>query len=393
MDVAQLRDSIAATREVTYLNTGWAGPSPRPVLERIRDMLEREAAAGPASLEMQRLAWETNESARDAVAAFLHADAEEIALTHGTTEGLNVVLYGYPWQPGDELVTCSLEHVALAAPLPILAERFGVVPKVVEVPPDASEDQQLERIGEAIGSKTKLVALSHVQYSCGLRMPITAIAEAAHRAGALLLIDGAQTGGQIDLDVRALGADFYAISGQKWLLGPQGTGACFIAREHTRTINPLFNTHEMADSHPFTGEGGIPMPLLQRFRVASQSPALIAGFGEAVRLMGEIGMEVVEARAGALASRLRSGLAAISGCTLTGPREGSVTCGLVSVALDGWPPPLVVETLWDRWRIAARAVAAPAAIRFSTHVFNTEAEIDRALDAVGALINEGPPQA
>jgi selenocysteine lyase/cysteine desulfurase len=212
-----------------------------------------------------------------------------------------------------------------------------------------------------------------------------------HRAGALLLVDGAQGAGQMAVDVHALGVDFYAISGQKWLLGPQGTGALYLAREHARTINPLFTTHTLADDQAALPEAVVLHPL-QRFRVASQNTALLAGFGEAVRLMQSLGFDAVEERANELADRLRAGLAVTAGCTLTGPRSGSAACALAAVSLDGWEPRSVVEALWERWRIAARAVVFPPAVRFSTHVFNTEAEIDATLEAIRTLANEGPPR-
>jgi selenocysteine lyase/cysteine desulfurase len=394
MEIKELRASIPATREVAYFNTGWAGPSPQPVVDRMKEVFDRECAVGPASLEAQRLAREVNESARVAVAGLFAAPPDEVMITHGTTEGLHVVLYGFPWQPGDELVTCALEHAALAQSANTLEQKFGIVAKRVEVPPDASEEQQLRLVTDAITPRTRMVALSHVQYTCGLRMPISAIVEAAHRAGALVVVDGAQTGGQLALDVREIGADFYSISGQKWALGPQGTGALWVAPEHNRTFEPIFNTHDLADRRggPALEGAGPPNPL-QRFRLTSNSTALIAGFGEAARLLTSVGMEAIEERASELADRLRVGVAALSGARVTGPLEGGTTCGLAAVALEGWEPRQVVESLWDRWRISIRAVNNPPAVRFSVHAFNTEGEVDKALDALGTLVKEEPPVA
>jgi L-cysteine/cystine lyase len=312
-------------------------------------------------------------------------------VTHGTTAGLHIILHGYGWQPGDELVTCDLEHMALANPPPVLAERHGIVAKHVEVPSNASEEEQLALIEAAVTPRTKMVALSHIQFSCGLRMPVKQIADIAHSAGALLLVDGAQTGGQVAIDVRELGADFYAVSGQKWLLGPQGTGALYMAREHQRQIEPLFSTHAIADGRVQLAETAGPPNPMTRFKMTTQGPALTAGLIEAISQLQAIGWEAVESRAGELASRLRAGVLALPGCSLTGPREGPTTCGLVALTVEGWEPRLLVEALWERWRIAARAVAHPAAVRFSCHVFNTEAEVDKALAALATLVREGPP--
>src|SRR5687768_964196 len=114
MSIETLRKSIRATKEVAYFNTGWNGPSPDPVIDAMREVFDRECALGPASLEAQRLGRETNEQTRQALAGLFHAETDEVMLTHGTTEGVHIVLYGLDWQAGDELVTCFLEHPALA---------------------------------------------------------------------------------------------------------------------------------------------------------------------------------------------------------------------------------------------------------------------------------------
>jgi L-cysteine/cystine lyase len=391
MSFAALRDSITATKNVVYMNTGYTGPSPQPVVDRIRDVLQQEAAAGGASPEGLRLSRQISGEAQAAVANLLSVPAEDVLLTHGTTEGLHVVIYGLAWRPGDELVTCNLEHPALATPASVLEERFGVVPKRVEVPSDAGDVADIvDRFAAAITSRTKLVALSHVQFSCGLRLPIKEIVDVAHANGVPLAVDGAQTGGQLAIDVPALGADFYSISGQKWLLGPQGTGAIYFSPAYRRQIEPLFSTHALADARGFGGEGGGSTSLL-RYRVASQNAALVAGFAQAISLAQASGLGAIEARARALSDRMKAGLASIAGCRLTSPTAGQTSCGLTSVALEGWDPNQVVDALWQRWRIAIRGVAFPPAVRFSTHAFNTEEEIDLAIEAMRTLAGEPPP--
>jgi L-cysteine/cystine lyase len=393
MSFAELRDSIRATRDVIYLNTGFTGPSPQPVLDRIAEVLEREASVGPASPEGLQYTRGLAGEAQEAVAALLNAAPEEILLTHGTTEGVHVVVYGMKWGPGDEMVTCSLEHPALATPASVIEERYGAVARRVEVSPQASAGEMVEAFAAAINERTKLVAISHVQYSCGLKLPVKEIAAAAHRQGVPILVDGAQTGGQLALDVKALGVDYYSISGQKWLLGPNGTGAMYVSGDSWRGLEPPFTTHAIAESRAMPSDaGGAPRPL-QRFRIASQSPALTAGFATAATTMRSIGTEAIEARCYDLASRLRAGVAAIAGCALTGPPDSDSACGLASIAVEGWQPAQVVEALWQRWRIAVRAVVSPPAIRVSCAPFNIESDVDALLDALRTLARETPPEA
>jgi len=391
MTLAALRESIVATDHGVYMNTGWSGPSPEPVHATIGEYLLGESTVGAASIEGLRRAREANETAQAAVAALLNAAPEEIILTHGTTEGVYVVLHGTTWREGDELVTCDLEHVALSAPAAVLEERHGVTVKRLAIPAAAAEREMIDLVAAAVGPRTRIVALSHVQYTCGLKMPVRAIADLAHAAGALLLVDGAQTAGQIPLDMRALGADFYAVSGQKWLLGPQATGALFVAREQARAIEPLFTTHALADDRRLRAETALAPSPLSRFRLTAQAPALVAGLARAIGLVQEIGSEAIEAHVNRLAARLRRGVATIEGCAITGPTDPSVACGLVAVAIEGWEPRQTVEALLSRGRITARAVNQPPAVRFSTGAFNTEAEVDLVLETLSAIARERPP--
>lgn len=391
MSFSSLRDSIRATKDVIYMNTGFTAPSAEPVLERMREVFEKEATVGPASIEGLAQGRAISEEARASVARYFNADVDEVTLTHGTTEGIHVVIYGMKWGPGDEFVSCSLEHPALATPCGVLEERYGVTVKRVEVDPAAGKAEALEAFRAALSPRTKLVAISHVQYTCGLKLPVKEIVEAAHAVGAQVAIDGAQTGGQFKIDVRDLDVDYYSISGQKWVGGPNGTGALFAKREHIKDLEPLFTTNAIADARSMPGDApGAPNPWM-RFRIASQSPALIAGFMTALNLLQDIGMEEVEAYCKKLGDRMRAGVAQIPGCTLTGPTDPETTCGLTAVAIEGWEPRQVVDALWDRYRIAVRAVNSPAAIRISTAAFNTEDEVDRALEALKTIAAEPAP--
>ena len=149
MSLSTLRDSIRATRNIIYMNTGFTGPSPEPVLQRVREVMEKEATVGPASIEGLQQSRAIGEEAREVVASLLNATPDEIAVTHGTTEGLHVAIYGLHWHPGDEFMTCNLEHPALATPANVLEER-GVTVRRVEVPANASSGEALELLSSAM---------------------------------------------------------------------------------------------------------------------------------------------------------------------------------------------------------------------------------------------------
>jgi L-cysteine/cystine lyase len=366
------------------------GPSPVRVIGRMAEMMAQQAAAGPGSPEGRALTTAANADAQRAAAALMNAEPDEVILTHGTTEGVHVVLHGYPWRDGDELVTCDLEHAAVATPVAVLAERKGVVVRKVELSPKASAGEIIEAIASVLNGRTRVVALSHVMYTCGLRLPIEAIVRLAHKAGALVLADGAQTGGAVEIDVKAMDVDFYSISGQKWVLGPTGTGALYLKGDLQRTLDPIFTTHAIADSRraPAVEFASGPRPL-QRYRVTSQNAPLVAGFAEAADLLLSVGLREIEAHSLRLATRLKEGVRGIPGVELTGPEDEEVSSGLVSVAIEGRQPSEAVSELWERGRIATRGVNNPPAVRFCLAGFNTEAEVDNVCEALEALPRRG----
>ena len=269
----------------------------------------------------------------------------------------------------------------------MLAERRGVVVKNPNISYTAEQGEILEIIAAAITPSTKLVALSHIQYTCGLRMPIKEIAGLAHDMGAPLLVDGAQTIGHIEVDLSDLGADYYALPGQKWLLGPNGTGALYVNPERRDGLEPLFSTNEIESRRAMERSP------LARFNLVTHNPGLVAGLSESARLASQIGIRNIEERAMLLADHLRREVASVPGCTLLSPTSRESACGLVTVSLEGWPPADLTTALQERLSVVGRTVHDPDGIRFSTHFFNTEEEVERVVEALKQLSAEGytPP--
>ncbi len=383
MNVQQLRDNLPVTRDMVYMNTGWSGPMPTPVLKRIRDTLEQEANGGPASQKGLALTRGLQNEAREALGALVNVDANDLLLTHSTREGLDIVIYGMGWQPGDELLICGLEHPALTLPGEVLAERSAVTIKSPDIPYTAQQGEILETIAAAITPKTRLVALSHIQYTCGLRMPIKEIAQACRERDVPLLVDGAQSVGHIEVDLADLGADYYAMPGQKWLLGPNGTGALYVNPERWDWLEPLFSTNARESAR------SAELSPLARFNLVTHNPGLVAGLSESARLAADIGIRNIEERAMLLADHLRREVASVPGCTLLSPTSRESACGLVTVSLEGWPPADLTTALQERLNVVGRTVHDPDGIRFSTHFFNTEEEVERVVDALKQLSAEG----
>ncbi len=382
MDIARIRELIPVTKRYVYMNTGWSGPSPVSVTRRIEEQLDWEMEHGPATLEALARSRAVAEELANAAARLFNASPEGTALTESTTHGLSIVVYGLDWRPGDEIVTCSLEHPAVMLPCLMLQKTHGVKARIADLSPKDDVETILSKLEACITPRTRLVMLSHIQYSCGLRLPVQEIAKLAHRRGAYLLLDGAQCAGQIVIDVKALDCDFYALSGHKWLLGPDGTGALYLRKELIPEITPRYPAYGAVEKWDrTTGDVEVNAGSIKKFSLSTTSTALHAGMAEAIAFRQEIGGEAIEERSLELAQALKAALRTIPGVALTCPDGPELACGLVTFAVAGKEPKQVVEELWQRG-IAGRQVAFPEAVRLCTAFFNTEDEVQQAAAAV-----------
>ena len=385
MDVARLREQIPVCQRMVYMNTGWSGPSPRPVVEAIKGWLDYEMEQGPTSPAVYESGREIQAKAKEAVAQLLNATFDEICLTENTTQGLNIVVNGLQWRSGDEIISFDLEHSSVLIPSYFQQRRHGVVVKLLSIATDESWEVILGKIEQALTPHTRLLFLSHIQYSCGLRMPVKEIRNLIGDRGILLLLDGAQTAGHIPLDMKDLDCDFYSIPGHKWLLGSEGTGALYIRKEMIPQVEPVHVAWRAAMPHndPYNFE-----PVASstdKFLITSTSFALRAGMLEAMRFIREIGVKEIEARNLKLAALLKRSLGEVPGVKVLSSMDEGASSGLVSFTIDGVDPTVAVSQLWEKHKVVARSVAFPSCIRVSLHFFNTEEEVDTVVEAVRRL--------
>ena len=381
MDIDAIRERIPATRTMTYMNTGWAGPTPQLVTDAIGDRLQYEAEAGPTAPEVYESGKQVAAQAKEAVAGLLNASPHEVLLTQNTTEGLGIVTGGLSWSPGDEVITFGVEHASPLLAAYRLRDRWGVQVKRLPVDTDATHETVLSAVEGVLTDRTRAVIMSHIEYSCGLRMPVKEIAALLRPNGALLIVDGAQTAGHIPIDVRALDCDAYSIPGQKWLMGPDGTGALYVRRSLIPQIEPKKLAFDGIEQIAM-GYVSLEADDIDLLMGSTSSTPLRVGFLEAVRSIQRTGVEGIEARNLSLAASLKRRLAEIAGVTVTSPMEGPECSGLVTFTIDGADLKGVVSAMWKRDRVLVRAVPYPPAIRASLHYFNTEDEVDRLADAV-----------
>ena len=384
MDIKRLRAEIPVLSRMTYMNTGWSGPPPRSVAEALKARADLEMEEGAASPAVQETGREIRSSARGAAAGLLNASTEEVLVTRNTTEGLNIVLSGLDWNQGDEIITCNLEHGSVAVPIFMLGERYGIKPRVVMLDPHDSKEAILQKFEDAFTANTRMLFVSHVEYSTGMRLPAEDLCRMAHSHGAMIMLDGAQTGGHLHLDM-SQGFDFYSIPGQKWVLGYEGVGALYIRQDRISQVHPA-HTGGRALVPPVTPDHLEPnVNSMDKFVGGSSSVPLQAAFLEASRFIGEIGVENIEARNLQLAEGLKAQLRKVPGVSVLSPEDPQLSAGLVSFAVPEWEPRAVVESLWNNHSIVVRQVPHPAAVRASLHFFNTEDEVGQLAEAVRGL--------
>jgi selenocysteine lyase/cysteine desulfurase len=223
-----IRKDFPTLAHWTYLNCGGMAPLPESVGAEWLRVPQAVVAEGPLRLQAHDEEFLQIEAARATIARFIGADPDEIAFTTQFSTAMNIVVDGLPWQAGDEIIVTDQEHPALLIPVLNMARRRGLTVRRIPIAPSA--DEMLASYRELLNERTKLVAVSHVTTDSGTILPAAEITRLAHEHGALVLFDGAQSLGQFPVDVHALGCDFYAFVGYKWLFGPYPSAGVVIRR-------------------------------------------------------------------------------------------------------------------------------------------------------------------
>lgn len=308
--------------------TSW--PKPLEVIKAMADFLERAGGnPGRSGHRLSVAAGRVVYDAREAVAEFFNApDPLRVIFTQNATHALNAAMRGL-LRPGDRAVTTSIEHNSVMRPLRALEEK-GVEVVVAPCRGDGSLDPA--EMEKAVTPDTKLVVVNHASNVAGTILPVAEVAEIAHRAGALLLVDAAQTAGSLPIDFREMGIDLLAFTGHKGLLGPTGTGGLVLGeRVEAEAIEPIMagGTGSRSESEEQ------PENLPDKLESGTANAVGLAGLNAAIRFLNERGVEAVRAHGVELTRELVDGLSDIPGVTIHGPREAEKRTATVSIAVDG----------------------------------------------------------
>lgn len=396
-DVEAIRaDFPILSREVNgkplvYLDNGASAQKPQAVIDAVTEAYSHEYANVHRGLHhLSNVATEKYEAVRGKIAAFLNAGSpDEIVMNTGTTMGINLVAYGWAMprmQAGDEIVLSVMEHHANIVPWHFLRERQGVILKWVE--PDAQGALDPEAVIDAIGPRTRLVAVTHLSNVLGTKVDVAAICDGAHARGVPVLVDGSQAAAHMPVDVQALGCDFYAITGHK-IYGPSGSGAIYIRAERQAEMRPFVGGGDMIrevhrdaiiwNEPPMKFEAGTPS-------IVSQ-----IGLGAALDYVGLIGMDAIARHEDTLRDYAVKRLAGLNWLTLQGTTADKAA--IFSFTLDGAVHAHDISTVLDKRGVAVRAghhccgplmdhLGVTATCRASFGLYNTPGEIDTLVDAL-----------
>ena len=369
---------------LAYLDSAATSQKPRAVIEAV----ERWYAAQNANIHrgVYRLSEEATaayESSRARAARFINAaDVSEVIFTSGTTGSVNLVAQSWgraSLQPGDEILVTEMEHHSNLVPWQLVAAATGA--RVVPGPVTETGELNLDGIAARLSARTRLVAVAHVSNALGTVNPVAEVTALAQRAGALVLVDGAQSAPHMRVDVQALGCDFFACSGHK-MLGPTGIGLLYGRRELLGSMPPWQGGGDMIDRVSFAGTTFAPPPA--RFEAGTPNLAGAVGLGAAIDYLEAVGLDQVAAHEAELLEYALGRLPEVPGLRVIGaPRHRA---GVISFVMDGVHPH-DIGTVLDSAGVAVRAghhcaqplmrrLGVPATARMSVAVYNDSSDLD-----------------
>ncbi len=378
-------------RPLVYLDNGASAQKPKVVIDAVEQAYSMEYANVHRGLHyLSNLATDKYEAVRGTIARFLNAPSEDnIIFNSGTTEGINMVAYGWAMprmQAGDQIVLSIMEHHANIVPWHFLRERMGV--ELVWVDVDANGDLDPQRVLDAITDKTRLVAVTHMSNVLGTVVDVKTIVQGARTKGVPTLVDGSQASVHMPVDLSDIDPDFYAITGHK-LYGPSGSGAIYVKSERMAEMQPFLGGGDMIkDVHrEHISYNSGPM----RFEAGTPGIVQQIGLGVALDYMMNVGMDAIAAHEQVLRDYARSKLDGLNWLNVQG---NSATKGAIfSFTLEGAAHAHDISTVLDKKGVAVRAghhcaqplmehMGVPATCRASFGMYNTIEEVDALVDGL-----------
>ena len=389
---SQLRADIPLASQFIYLNSCTFGPVLRSVQRCMADALrvENEEIIAIRGKEAGVSFYERAEQARQSAAELLGVAAADVAWVYNTTTASRLAILSVDWQAGDKLAVTDVEHLSTHRAARGLAQGRGAEITVIPTaephePVYRGPGYFLEQLDKMLTPAHRLLVISHVSNIDGRRLPVVEATRLARTRGVKTLVDGAQSVGMLEVDVKETGAEFFSGSVHKWLMGPPGIGFLVVSDEGKKDYNPF--------SLPLpTGAGSRPDGSLMAAgalnELGTQNYALRIGAGACVETAQRIGLEKIEEHCRSLTERLRAGLCSVPGIRVASPAEWEHSSSVTTVQLqDGTPGRCMqlVERLLDEYQIVVKYRPEICGVRIGVAAFNTAKEVEQLLTALGRL--------
>ncbi|MDX2032512.1 MAG: aminotransferase class V-fold PLP-dependent enzyme [Blastocatellia bacterium] len=378
-----IRQQFPIPPDEAYFNTGTLGARPRQVIDAVIDhMRENERTIAHFDYRPEHVeyiaGYRKYEDIRAKLGSLLNASGREIALVQNATVAISQIANGLELKAGDEVLLTDQEHSGGQGGWDLRAKRYGIVVKKIPIAIPAKEPEAiLKSFADAITPRTRVIAVPHITSKYGIVLPVRQLCALGRQHGMFTLVDGAQAVGQLRVDVQEIGCDAYASSPHKWLFAPPGNGLLYVRESRMKDV---WATIASGNWDNFKPEDGI----FRLMQFGTGNLSNLVGLEAGLDFHHRVGAERCLQRIAELANRLRAGLQQINGVTIFSPVHPALACSIVNYGVDAVEGTKLMDELWSRKKIRVRAQGGTA-VRQTSHIYNSPAEIDATLEIVAQL--------
>lgn len=389
---AEFRDLLPAANKYTYMNSAGCGPLAKPVLDRMCETFTYMADEGQVNVKVHDELKKMLEDIRKDVSAFINAEPEEIFFVRCIAEGLNTISRMFPLEKGDCVLISDQENPASIMPFFVMEPTHGIcVDKFCGL---GSKEDIIRSCKNAMNNRTKILCASHVFHTTGAAIPAKEICEIAREKGIITVLDGAQAAGNIRIDVKEIGCDFYCLSCHKWLCGPEGIAAVYISKDMLQNAVVPFGGQGVQRSFDFENDTIDFQPDARRFEYGGRHTPMYTAFSETIKLANKIGLDQMIARKEMLHNYCRGQFTALlPQVQIISPEDERLRTGIFSFRIPGMDHRQVVKRAWNeekmiiQWR-TLNLITNEEGIRVSLNWFITKKEIDKLVRFIGRIVAE-----
>ncbi|RRQ50415.1 aminotransferase class V-fold PLP-dependent enzyme [Maribacter algicola] len=373
----RIREDYDLKPDYINLENGYYNFIPKPTMEKY--MKHIQMVNYEASYYMRTVQWENKDKVRDRLAKLVGSSPEELIITRNTTESLDMIIGGYPWEKNDEAIFAQQDYGAMKDQFGLVAKKYGVVNKVISLPNHPASDEEIVSLYESqITKRTKLLMVCHMVNITGQILPIKKICDMAHYHGVEVMVDGAHCVGHIDVNIAELGCDYYGSSLHKWLSVPLGSGILFVAKKHIAKIWPLFADH--------TDD----VPEIRRLNHTGTLPVHTdLAIDDAIDYLENIGLKRKEDRLRYLQRYWSDAVRNVEHIVVNTPVEPHRSCGIANVGIAHMKPADLAKSLLEEFNIFTVAIdyANVQGCRITPNIYTTTEELDAFIIALKTMAN------